>query len=300
MLDRVIRRKEGRSISTEAVTATAMAEAGWGQIEARIGHKFQCPERLECALTHSSWLAQNSPPRTDAQNAKIAGDSVGNTATLAKDDNEKFEFLGDAVLTLVVSESLLTYFPDWQEGQLSKARASLVNAGALTEAARRLGLGAHLRLGRGEEKTGGREKPALLADAFEAVVAAVYLDGGLEAARGFIRRSLLDAALDQNERRAGRLSDPDHKSSLQELLQAHGWPSAEYRVVGESGPDHRKIFEVEARVPGRAAAIGSGLNKKEAEQAAARGVMAQLMESNEGNLSVTPGAPGKSDGEADG
>jgi ribonuclease-3 len=165
VLEWPFRREESSGISTEAVTATAMAEAGWEQIEARIGHKFQCPERLECALTHSSWLAENPPPRIDTPNAKIAAERTGNPVALAKDDNEKFEFLGDAVLTLVVSESLLANFPTWQEGQLSKARASLVNAGALTEAARQLALGTHLRLGRGEEKTGGREKPALLADA---------------------------------------------------------------------------------------------------------------------------------------
>jgi ribonuclease-3 len=220
---------------------------------------------------------------------------------LANDDNEKLEFLGDAVLTLVVSESLLSNFPAWREGQLSKARASLVNAGALAEVARRLDLGAHLRLGRGEEKTGGREKPALLADAYEAVVAAIYLDGGLDAARGFIRTSLLDVALDQNGQRGARLGEPDHKSRLQELLQAQGWPAAEYRVVTESGPDHRKMFEVEARVAGRAAAVGSGLNKKEAEQAAARGVMVQLMESNAGDLAAAPAVrPEDTNGETDG
>jgi ribonuclease-3 len=274
-----------------------MAAAGWEQLEGRFGHKFQCPEWLERALTHSSWLAENSPPRAEAQISRAAG-ALEKPAAFVSDDNEKLEFLGDAVLTLVVSETLLNYFPTWREGQLSKARASLVNAGALTDVARRLDLGAHLRLGRGEEKTGGREKPALLADAYEAVVAAIFLDGGLDAARGFIRRSLLDAALSESTRGGGKLGDPDHKSRLQEVLQAHGWPAAEYRVVTESGPDHRKMFEVEARVAGHAAAIGSGLNKKEAEQAAARGVMAQLVESNAGPLtSAAAAATGKIDRE---
>jgi ribonuclease-3 len=295
--ERVIGSQESSSIRTEAVTATAMAAAGWEQLETLFGHKFQRPERLERALTHSSWLAENSPPRAEAQTTKNAGDASGNPTGLTADDNEKLEFLGDAVLTLVVSEVLLNYFPTWREGQLSKARASLVNAAALAEVARRLGLGAHLRLGRGEEKTGGREKPALLADAYEAVVAAVYLDGGLDAARGFIRRSLLDAALERDSQRSGRLGEPDHKSRLQELLQAQGWPAAEYRVVTESGPDHRKMFAVEARVAGRAAAVGSGMNKKEAEQSAAQGVMAQLMAANAGDI---PGASNAVRGESDG
>ena len=133
-------------------------------------------------------------------------------------------------------------------------------------------------------------------------MAAVYLDGGSGSSPRIY--SPITSGRGSGSERPARpedSGDPDHKSSLQELLQAHGWPSAEYRVVGESGPDHRKMFEVEARVPGRAAAIGSGLNKKEAEQAAARGVMVQLMESNAGDLAATPGArPENTDGEADG
>ncbi len=239
-----------------------MAGPGREQLEALLGHEFQNPEWLERALTHSSWLGENPVPRSSP-----GGDPS------AYDCNEKLEFLGDAVLTLIVSESLLASNPTWREGQLSKARASLVNAGALAEAARRLNLGAHLRLGRGEERTGGREKPALLADAYEAIVAALFLDGGLGAARGFVDRSLLSTATDGQ---IGHLEEADHKSRLQEMLQARGWPSADYLVVNESGPDHRKVFEVQARVEGHGSAAGQGLNKKEAEQAAARGVMEQL------------------------
>jgi len=252
-----------------------MAGAATGRLEELLGHKFHKQEWLERALTHSSWLAENPAPKLDDSQAESLTPPGEQLATIANEDNEKLEFLGDAVLTLVVSESLLAGFPAWREGQLSKARASLVNAGALAEAARRLGLGAHLRLGRGEEKTGGREKPSILADAYEAVVAAVFLDGGLDAAHAFVERSLLGAGvLGQMD----QLGEPDHKSRLQEMIQARGWPSPDYRVIAETGPDHRKVFEVEVRVAGRASAIGTGLNKKEAEQAAARGVIAQLLQ----------------------
>jgi ribonuclease III len=226
-------------------------------LESLLGHHFHSSELLERALTHSSWVAEH-PAKEGAPEPE---------------DNEKLEFLGDAVLTLVVSEALLSAFPEWHEGRLSKARATLVNAGALAHAARRLDLGGYLRLGRGEEKTGGREKAALLADAFEAVIAAIYLDSGLDAARGFIEKSLLAFGLSEETERLGK---PDHKSHLQEILQERGWPAASYRVVAESGPDHRKVFEVEGKVHGHASARGQGNTKKEAEQAAAREVIAQL------------------------
>jgi ribonuclease III len=229
-------------------------------LEALLGCRMRRVELLDRALTHSSWVAEH---------AARAGSS-------GAENNEKLEFLGDAVLTLVVSEALLAAFPQWQEGRLSKARATLVNASSLAQASRRLQLGAHLRLGRGEEKTGGREKAALLADAYEAVIGALYLDAGLEAARGFIERTLLAQGLADQ---CGRLGEPDHKSQLQELLQQRGWPGASYRVISESGPDHQKVFEVEARVAGRAAAQGRGSTKKVAEQAAAREVIVQLADS---------------------
>ncbi len=250
-----------------------MAGLATERLEELLGHKFQSPEWLERALTHSSWLAENPAPKADETRGNVPASPGDQLPAVVYEDNEKLEFLGDAVLTLVVTESLLAGFPAWREGQLSKARASLVNANALTEAARRLGLGAHLRLGRGEEKTGGRDKASILADAYEAVVAAVFFDGGLEAARAFVERSLLDAAV---LRQMDQLGEPDHKSRLQEMIQARGWSSPEYRVIAESGPDHRKVFEVEVRVAGRASAVGTGMNKKEAEQAAARGVVAQL------------------------
>ena len=263
-----------------------MAGTGREQLEDLLGHKFQSPQRLERALTHSSWPSEKSSSSAEEISVRIVSPSVGETEKnltsdaerpnennddkISSDDNEKLEFLGDAVLTMIVSEALLQGFPDWREGQLSKARASLVNAGALAEAARRIGLGAHLRLGRGEEKTGGREKSAILADAYEAVVAAVYLDGGLQAARNVIERTLLNEAFQQDALAGGLLGGPDDKSKLQEFLQARGWPTAKYRVMKETGPDHRKVFKVEAAIAGHSAASGTGFTKKEAEQSAAR------------------------------
>ena len=224
------------------------------EIEQILHHRFRDASLLERALTHSSAVADGpgEQPSTDSQ---------------------RLEFLGDAVLGMVVSDYLLASFPDWSEGQLSRGRAQLVNAASLSEAAQRLGLGAHLLLGRGEEKTGGRRKPALLADAFEAVVGAVYLDAGLAPAREFVARALLSAALDAEGDRLGRA---DYKSELQELLQKSGWPAAHYRVLRETGPDHQKTFLVEVTAAGRVTATGAGSSKKESEQAAAQQALEQL------------------------
>jgi ribonuclease III len=156
---------------------------------------------------------------------------------------------------------------------LSKSRARLVNAASLYAAARRLALGNYLRLGKGEEKTGGREKPALLADAFEALVAAIYLDGGLPAAREFVKSALLDTAV---EVEGSRLGWSDNKSALQEFLQARGREPARYAVVREAGPDHQKTFWIQVDVPGFVSATGTGANKKEAEQSAAAQALEML------------------------
>ena len=231
------------------------------QLEERLGHKFRRPALLERALTHSSAL-----PELRAAYAEARRDSP-------PEDNEQMEFLGDAVLDMLASEHLLTTFPDWSEGQLSKSRARLVNAKSLEEAARRLGLGEYLRLGRGEEKTGGREKQTLLADAFEAIVAAVYLDAGLGTARILLRQTLFEQALEEG---GERIAESDRKSALQEYLQARGQPPAEYRIAGESGPDHQKTFRVEVCVNGQPLASGEGSTKKEAEQRAARSALTQL------------------------
>lgn len=230
-------------------------------LEKRLGHTFTMKELLDRALTHSSAVAEL---RAATEELDI-GSRLG--------DNERLEFLGDAVLELLASEYLLANFPDWSEGQLSKSRARIVNAGSLDAAARRLHLGEHLRLGRGEEKTGGREKQTLLADAFEAVVAAVYLDAGLGVARELLRRVLFEQAL---EERGERISESDRKSALQEFLQGRGQPPAEYRLAGESGPDHQKLFTIEVWVNGECLASGEGSTKKEAEQRAARRALEQL------------------------
>jgi ribonuclease III len=218
-----------------------------------VGHGFRDVSLLERAVTHSSATAD-------------AGES-------AHGDNERLEFLGDAVLGMLVSDFLLAAFPEWNEGHLSRGRSRLVNSVSLSAAAQRLGLGEHLRLGRGEEKSGGREKPALLADMFEAVVGAIYLDGGLIPAREFVTRALLVPEVDAQGELLGR---GDYKSELQELLQKNGWPVAQYSVVRESGPDHRRIFLVEVSAAGGVTATGSGSSKKEAEQLAAQQALEQL------------------------
>jgi ribonuclease-3 len=232
-----------------------------GALEERLGHKFSTKQLLERALTHSSAVPELRGTATEEPVASLPR------------DNERLEFLGDAVLELLTSEYLLASFPEWSEGQLSKSRARIVNAGSLELAARRLRLGEHLRLGRGEEKTGGREKQTLLADAFEAVIAAVYIDGGLGAARELLRKVLFEQAL---EERGDRISESDRKSALQELLQGRGQSPAEYRLAGESGPDHQKIFQIEVWIDGEYMATGEGSTKKEAEQYAARSALELL------------------------
>ena len=231
-------------------------------LEDRLGYRFSGQALLERALTHSSALPER----------RTAGPEEVSDGQLPM-DNERLEFLGDAVLELLVSEYLLATFPEWSEGQLSKSRARIVNAGSLEVAARRLRLGEHLRLGRGEEKTGGREKQTILADAFEAVVAAVYLDAGLGVAREVLRRVLFEQAL---EGRGERIAETDRKSALQEFLQGRGRPPAEYRLAAETGPDHQKVFQIEVWVDGECMARGEGTTKKEAEQRAARAALEQL------------------------
>ena len=231
-----------------------MAFTEIAELESLLGHQFRDPRWVHQALMHSSRIPE-----------RAAGEP--------EESNEKLEFLGDAVLELIVSEELVREFPDWSEGQLSKSRARLVNATAISLSALRLGIGKYLRLGRGEEKTGGRTKPALLADAYEALIAAIYLDGGLEAARGFVRRSLVEGSISVE---AERLGHTDHKSALQEFLQSRGMTPGAYHVISETGPDHQKTFRVEVRIGGQVTAIGCGRTKKEAEQSAAIAALIQL------------------------
>ncbi|HXP15560.1 MAG TPA: ribonuclease III, partial [Terriglobales bacterium] len=198
-------------------------------------------------------------------------------------DNEQLEFLGDAVLSLVTSEELFHRFPQFREGELSKLRAHLVSERHLIQVAQQLELGHYLRLGRGEEKSGGRGKTALLVDALEAILAAVYLDGGLEAARQFVVRYIVAPELERMEREGGALPLTDFKSALQEALQGLGMPQPSYVLVQEAGPEHSKIFTVEARLnaadgrrPAEFVGRAQGSTKKNAEQDAARQVLTYL------------------------
>jgi ribonuclease-3 len=221
-------------------------------LQVRIGYRFRDRGLLEHALTHKS---------------RAAEDASGGVA-----DNESLEFLGDAVLGLVVADTLFHQYPDYTEGQKSKVKAAVVSTQALARQAEEIQLGDHLILGRGEEKTGGRFKQALLADAYEALIAAIYLDGGLDAAGAFLRRELkeaIDAGIAQT-------FAPDYKSALQERLQALGRPLPEYRLSGSEGPDHRKTFSIEVRVDGEVLGAATGRAKKEAEQEAARLALARL------------------------
>jgi ribonuclease III len=225
------------------------------EIEAILGYHFEHPEMLERALTH----------RSHRQNS-------------GEFDNERLEFLGDRVLGIVASEKLFLSFPNWDAGSLSKGLARLVSASSIHGAARELKLGDYLRLGPGEEKTGGREKKRLLADSYEAIVGSIYLDGGLAAAAAFLRRTLIDPVL---ERGVEGLERPDHKSALQEWLQHRGLGTVTYRVSKESGPEHQKMFEVEVWHDGRKLSASEGGSKKEAEQVAARLALEVLRENSE-------------------
>jgi ribonuclease-3 len=221
-------------------------------LQARIEYTFRDRGLLEHALTHKS---------------RAAEDATGGVA-----DNESLEFLGDAVLGLVVADVLFQQYPNYTEGQKSKVKAAVVSTQSLARRAEEIQLGDHLILGRGEEKTGGRFKQALLADAYEALIAAIYLDGGLDAAKAFLRRELkeaIDAGIAQT-------FAPDYKSALQERLQGLGHPLPEYRVSGSEGPDHRKTFTIEVVVSGEVLGTATGRAKKEAEQEAARLALAHL------------------------
>jgi len=221
-------------------------------LEARLGAPLVDRETALAAITHKSWVNEHRGE--------------------GGEDNERLEFLGDAVIDLLVSEYLMSRFPRAREGDLSKLRAAVVDEAGLAGMARSLGLGELLRLGRGEEMTGGREKASLLADAMEAVIAAVFLDGGLAAAHALVDRFLGDAYA---QAETGTL-DRDWKTQLQELGQARHRTSPRYRVVAEVGPDHSKTFEIEVELRGTALGRGSGRSKKDAEQAAARAALEAL------------------------
>ena len=237
-------------------------------LESAIGYSFAHPALLEQALTHSS-QAREAEALRPAANGRVL-------------DNEQLEFLGDAVLGLVTTEELFRRFPQFSEGQLSKLRAHLVSKNHLINAAERLELGRYLRLGRGEEKSGGRSKSALLVDALEAILGAVYLDAGLDTARPIILNHIVLPELETfvSLGTAGKITD--YKSALQERLQAEGRPQPVYVLVHESGPEHQKTFTIEAQLITSAnakaefTARAKGSTKKNAEQDAARQVLDYL------------------------
>ncbi len=222
-------------------------------LQRAIDYRFRDRGLLEHAMTHTS-----------RANEDVSGGVV---------DNESLEFLGDAVLGFVIADMLFRDFPAYNEGQKSKVKASLVSTTTLGRQAERLSLGDHLLLGRGEEKTGGRRKLALLADGYEALIAAIYLDGGIEQARAFIAREFGAQLADVKE---SGLSGQDFKSALQEHLQASDRPLPEYKLTGTMGPDHRKQFQVAVLVNGEQLAESVGPSKKEAEQEAARLALERL------------------------
>jgi ribonuclease-3 len=236
-------------------------------LEESLGYHFQRQELIEQALTHSS------------QAREVEASGASNNLP-GGGDNELLEFLGDAVLGLVASETLFHRFPGFHEGQLSKLRAHLVGQRHLLRVAEELQIGNYMRLGRGEEKSGGRSKASLLVDALEAILAALYLDGGWQVARDFIVRAIVEPELTHMNLETSALPVMDFKSALQETLQASGRAQPVYVLVKEEGPEHRKTFTVEARLPepeatqfvGRA----EGATKKRAEQEAARQVLEHL------------------------
>ena len=221
------------------------------KLEARLGYTFRDRKLLENALMHSSY----------ANERRAAGCG----------SNERLEFLGDSVLGMVTAEKLYKLFPDLPEGKLSRMRAELVCEQSLHAVALGLQLGSYLLLGKGEEHTGGRERPSILADAVEAIIAAMYLDGGLEVARSFILTKVL-AGLD-----AGVMHHViDYKTELQERVQRKADQHLEYRLTGESGPDHDKRFTMSVLLNGSDIGSGTGRSKKEAEQAAAKAALEKL------------------------
>jgi ribonuclease-3 len=253
-------------------------------LESSLGYTFQRQDLIEQALTHSS----------QAREVEAMG---GTSPSARRGDNEQMEFLGDAVLGLVTSEALFQRFPEFQEGHLSKLRAHLVGQRHLLHAAERLQIGHYLRLGRGEEKSGGRNKATLLVDALEAIVAALYLDGGWIVARDFILRTIVEPELAHMNLESRAIPVMDFKSALQEKLQAGGKKQPVYALVKEEGPEHKKTFTVEVRLPEADAADlvarAQGPTKKRAEQEAARQVLERLaaLPESERLLSSKNGGP---------
>lgn len=221
------------------------------ELEEKLGYRFRNIGLLEHALTHSSYANEHR--------------SSGITS------NERLEFLGDSVLGMVVAEHLFATHPNMPEGELTRTRAALVCETSLYEVACTLNLGRYLRLGKGEDAGGGRTRPSILADATEATLAAVYLDGGMEAVRPIIQTYILDKEQEKSV-------DRDYKTALQELVQRHPGQAVSYRLIDETGPDHARVFVMEVSVGGKPAGVGRGRSKKEAEQMSAKAALEKLGE----------------------
>lgn len=227
------------------------------KLQEKMGVRFKDQNLLELACTHTSFVHENKLSLSES--------------------NERLEFLGDAVLSLCIAEMLIHNFPNEPEGVLSKRRAALVNQKQLARISTAMGLGDALRLGKGEEKTGGRTKESLLGDAFEAVVGALYLDQGLPVVQDYLR-SLFKTLIPDSKKVE---TSQDYKTKLQELHQQVYKRSPKYILIGESGPDHSKIFEVRIEFGGKVLGAGSGRSKREAEQAAAKDALSRLDMSSE-------------------
>lgn len=228
-----------------------MRESSLAQLEERIGYNFKDKSILKEALTHSSYS-------NELRSKKVILPC-----------NERLEFLGDSVLSIIVSEYLYNNYRDCPEGELTKMRAALVQSAALASYARKIDLGAYLYLGHGEEKSNGRDRQSLLENAFEALLAAVYLDAAGEGKRR-VSAFLLPLVKDELSRLSGKTVYSDYKTELQQLIQQAEGDFLEYETVAESGPDHKKTFEVEARLNSNVIGRGSGKTKREAEQNAAK------------------------------
>lgn len=219
------------------------------ELEEKLGYRFRNIGLLEHALTHSSYANEHR--------------SSGITS------NERLEFLGDSVLGMVVAEYLFATHPNMPEGELTRTRAALVCETSLYEVACTLNLGRYLRLGKGEDAGGGRTRPSILADATEATLAAVYLDGGIESVRPIIQTYILDKEQEKSV-------DRDYKTALQELVQRHPGQAVSYRLIDEAGPDHARVFVMEVSVGGKPVGLGRGRSKKEAEQMSAKAALEKL------------------------
>jgi ribonuclease-3 len=274
-----------------SLAGEAHVEAALSELEAVLGHRFLSPELLVRALTHRSRaneLAQES----------------GGEESAGAGDNERLEFLGDAVLNLVVAEALFASHPEWQEGELTRIRAQLVSRQHMADIAASVGLGKHLRLSRGEDRSGLRDKSTVISNTMEAVMGALFLDAGLEPVRVFVRSRVMGEAAEHlaEELRSGAALG-NYKSALQERLQAVRAGTPVYQVKSESGPDHRKRFLVEVRLrtdagqSGKPLARGRGSTKKHAEQDAARRALDRLAAEASAAASGEPEVPEAEDQE---